>query len=94
MKIDITNITQMSNPQIIELAHNVVGIPAILITFFSLWFFEILIGLLMVSTSDARKKIFFINLLAFLFGGIVVLILIFAPNFTQKIVDVIVNLFS
>jgi len=85
MKFPVEDIAQLSNNQLIVIAHKLTAIPSMIILFVSMSFFFLIFGLLLVKNS--RGRLFLILTLTFLFSGLVLLGLIFLPLQIQNFVD-------
>jgi hypothetical protein len=86
MDFPISNLSQMSNEQILLAAHKSMAIPALLILFIAFIISFIFWGFALVK--EDRKKLIWILILTALTSGIALLALIFIPlKFTQPIIN-------
>ncbi len=84
MTIDFSNISLMTQAEIVNTCHINTAVPAALITYVTFIIFSLGIGFIFASKS--KGKIMTIIGLASLFTGIVLLFILMSPNFTQMVV--------
>jgi hypothetical protein len=91
MTIDITNITLMSQPDIVELCHKATAIPSLLIAYSTTLAVLFFSGLYFVRESRGRFMTIFFTTLAI--SSIFLVAIIFMPNTIQTISNWFTGLF-
>jgi len=92
--IDITNISTMSQPQIVELCHNATAIPSLIIALLGILLIFLIVGITAIKMSRGNARFWIIWLISSIFSFFLIFILVIMPNTIQAISNFVIDIFS
>jgi len=87
--LNITNVAEITREQFIEVANKTMAMPHLVILYLWMIFLFLFIGYFSVKDKRSKGKILGIWFMTAVGGLILLLALIFLPNFFQNIIDVV-----
>ena len=94
MQPNFTDISFMTDSQIIQECHNTTAIFPLVSVYIVTILSFLLFGFLFVKHSESRKKLIGIIFYSSFLSGLLVVFLSFSPNITQVIIDFFIKLFT
>jgi hypothetical protein len=93
--MNITQISELTQEELIKSAHSFTAVPALLILFITMSLILLIIGLILIDKSrSGYSKFLWIWATANLFNGAILIFLVYSPFAVQAIKNFFIKLFS